>query len=233
MWKTWTGGRQRNRGMTGLVQPGRRRSDGGGRRSLAPRGTGHGSDRIGEHQVAEDSVPADGTASVNDLTQAWARVLGGLPSNQRAWLTNSKPVTLHESTAIVAVPDDFTRGQLETRLRPDLERILTEAFGRDIRIAVTVDPSLDPDAASAAASGSQPGVQTGSRQGPPGPGPSPARRPALARSSSSVATSRPPVRHRSSSRPCRSRPRPSRPSRPASPPVRLPPARSQTSPRPG
>jgi chromosomal replication initiator protein len=37
------------------------------------------------------------------------------------------------------VPDDFTRGQLETRLRPDLERILTESFGRDIRIAVTVD----------------------------------------------------------------------------------------------
>ncbi|MFF0339157.1 chromosomal replication initiator protein DnaA [Kribbella sp. NPDC004875] len=55
-------------------------------------------------------------------------------------------MTLHESTAIVAVPDDFTRGQLETRLRPDLERILTESFGRDIRIAVTVDPSLDPEA---------------------------------------------------------------------------------------
>ncbi|TCO46193.1 chromosomal replication initiator protein [Kribbella antiqua] len=80
-----------------------------------------------------------------DLGEAWARVLAGLPPNQRAWLTNSRPVTLHESTAIVAVPDDFTRGQLETRLRPDLERILTESFGRDIRIAVTVDPSLDPE----------------------------------------------------------------------------------------
>ena len=80
-----------------------------------------------------------------DLGEAWTRVLAGLPPNQRAWLTNSRPVTLHESTAIVAVPDDFTRGQLETRLRPDLERILTESFGRDIRIAVTVDPSLDPE----------------------------------------------------------------------------------------
>ncbi len=83
--------------------------------------------------------------AVTDLGEAWARVLAGLPPNQRAWLTNSRPVTLHESTAIVAVPDDFTRGQLETRLRPDLERILTESFGRDIRIAVTVDPSLDPE----------------------------------------------------------------------------------------
>ncbi|MFI7059923.1 chromosomal replication initiator protein DnaA [Kribbella sp. NPDC050124] len=80
-----------------------------------------------------------------NLNDAWTRVLAGLPPNQRAWLTNSRPVTLHESTAIVAVPDDFTRGQLETRLRPDLERILTESFGRDIRIAVTVDPSLDPE----------------------------------------------------------------------------------------
>ena len=87
----------------------------------------------------------EAAAPVMDLGEAWARVLAGLPPNQRAWLTNSRPVTLHESTAIVAVPDDFTRGQLETRLRPDLERILTESFGRDIRIAVTVDPTLDPE----------------------------------------------------------------------------------------
>jgi len=87
----------------------------------------------------------EGASPVTDLGDAWTRVLAGLPPNQRAWLTNSRPVTLHESTAIVAVPDDFTRGQLETRLRPDLERILSESFGRDIRIAVTVDPSLDPE----------------------------------------------------------------------------------------
>lgn len=97
--------------------------------------------------VSQTPVPAPAApaAPVMDLGDAWTRVLAGLPPNQRAWLTNSRPVTLHESTAIVAVPDDFTRGQLETRLRPDLERILTESFGRDIRIAVTVDPSLDPE----------------------------------------------------------------------------------------
>ena len=95
--------------------------------------------------VEDQSASADVKAEVKNLDEAWTRVLAGLPPNQRAWLTNSRPVTLHESTAIVAVPDDFTRGQLETRLRPDLERILTESFGRDIRIAVTVDPSLDPE----------------------------------------------------------------------------------------
>ncbi len=92
-----------------------------------------------------NDTPAETVGPVTNLGDAWTRVLAGLPPNQRAWLTNSRPVTLHESTAIVAVPDDFTRGQLETRLRPDLERILTESFGRDIRIAVTVDPSLDPE----------------------------------------------------------------------------------------
>jgi chromosomal replication initiator protein len=116
-------------------------------RAAQPPGlTGHRSDGFGEQRVVEDqSASADGRAEVKDLDEAWTRVLAGLPPNQRAWLTNSRPVTLHESTAIVAVPDDFTRGQLETRLRPDLERILSESFGRDIRIAVTVDPSLDPE----------------------------------------------------------------------------------------
>ncbi|MGW6197580.1 chromosomal replication initiator protein DnaA [Kribbella sp. NPDC055110] len=99
-----------------------------------------------QQHAPHQAQPQQGrVGAVTDLGEAWARVLAGLPPNQRAWLTNSRPVTLHESTAIVAVPDDFTRGQLETRLRPDLERILTESFGRDIRIAVTVDPSLDPE----------------------------------------------------------------------------------------
>lgn len=117
--------------------------------------------------MAEDE---SARTDVHDLGDAWTRVLAGLPSNHRAWLRNSKPVTLHESTAIVAVPDDFTRGQLETRLRPDLERILTESFGRDIRIAVTVDPSLDPELA---AGGSQPDEQTPATQPgqPATPGP--------------------------------------------------------------
>jgi chromosomal replication initiator protein len=109
--------------------------------------------------VADDSVSGNAAPRVDDLTQAWTRVLAGLPPNQRAWLANSKPVTLHESTAIVAVPDDFTRGQLETRLRPDLERILTESFGRDIRIAVTVDSSLDPDTAEQPAPSPPPPLQ--------------------------------------------------------------------------
>ena len=71
-----------------------------------------------------------------------------LQPNQRAWLRASEPVTLHESTAIIAVPNDFTRGQLEGRLRGQLEDALTVAFGREIRIAVTVNTQLDEDRAA-------------------------------------------------------------------------------------
>ncbi len=81
--------------------------------------------------------------STSDLNSAWRGVVDDLQPNQRAWLRASEPVTLHESTAIIAVPNDFTRSQLEGRLRGQLEDALTVAFGREIRIAVTVNPQLE------------------------------------------------------------------------------------------
>ncbi|MFD1947037.1 chromosomal replication initiator protein DnaA [Nocardioides aestuarii] len=90
------------------------------------------------------SEPTGGTGAPTDLHAAWRGVLAELQAYQRAWLATSQPVTLHESTAIIAVPNDFTRGQLEGRLRAQLEEALTVAFRRDVRIAVTVDPALEP-----------------------------------------------------------------------------------------
>jgi chromosomal replication initiator protein len=81
--------------------------------------------------------------NTSDLSVAWRGVVDDLQPNQRAWLRASEPVTLHESTAIVAVPNDFTRNQLEGRLRAQLEDALTVRFGREIRIAVTVNPQLE------------------------------------------------------------------------------------------
>ncbi len=77
-----------------------------------------------------------------DLVKVWATVVEELPTSHRAWLAASEPVTLHENTAIVAVPDDFTRSQLETRLRPRLEHALSQALGHQVRLAVTVDTDL-------------------------------------------------------------------------------------------
>ncbi|WP_372490599.1 chromosomal replication initiator protein DnaA [Nocardioides bruguierae] len=77
------------------------------------------------------------------LSDAWSAVLADLQPNQRAWLTASEPVTLHGTTAIVAVPNDFTRQQLEGRLRAQLEDALSVTYGTEIRLAVTVNPDLD------------------------------------------------------------------------------------------
>ncbi len=78
-----------------------------------------------------------------DLATVWQQIVEDLQPNQRAWLRPSVPVTLHENTAIIAVPNDFTRNQLEGRLRNHIEDALTEAFGREIRMLVTVNPALD------------------------------------------------------------------------------------------
>jgi len=78
-----------------------------------------------------------------DLKTVWRELVEDLQPNLRAWLRASEPVTLHEHTAIIAVPNDFTRTQLEGRLRTRLEDSLTESFGHQIRIAVTVNPLLE------------------------------------------------------------------------------------------
>ncbi|HEY3527538.1 MAG TPA: chromosomal replication initiator protein DnaA [Nocardioides sp.] len=65
-----------------------------------------------------------------------------LQPNQQAWVRASEPAGWHGNTAIIAVGDDFTRTQLEGRLRGQLEDALTESFGREIRLAVTVNPAL-------------------------------------------------------------------------------------------
>ncbi len=77
-----------------------------------------------------------------DLAAAWQRVVDELQPNQQAWVKASEPVTLHGNTAIIAVADDFTRTQLEGRLRGQLEDALTAIFGHEIRLAVTVNPAL-------------------------------------------------------------------------------------------
>jgi chromosomal replication initiator protein len=60
------------------------------------------------------------------------------------WLASSKPVMLAESTAVIAVPNEFTRTQLEGRLRTRLEDALSDSLNKPIRIAVTVDDTLAP-----------------------------------------------------------------------------------------
>jgi chromosomal replication initiator protein len=78
--------------------------------------------------------------SPHELTDIWQAVINDLQPHQRAWLQASDPVTLHEDTAIIAVPNEFTRTQLEGRLRGQLEDALSQALGQEVHILVTVRP---------------------------------------------------------------------------------------------
>jgi chromosomal replication initiator protein len=82
-----------------------------------------------------------------DLAEVWARSLDGLADlqiqpHQRAWLKLTRPLGLVESTALIATPNEFVKEQLETRLRPLVTQALSQQLGRDIQLAVTVDPAL-------------------------------------------------------------------------------------------
>ena len=101
-------------------------------------------DDSGEHVPAHRSTQRADRGT--DLASVWVTLVDDLPPNQRAWLAASRPVTVHENTAIIAVADEFTRNQLEGRLRTRLEDSLTDALGLQVRIAVTVDPDLETSA---------------------------------------------------------------------------------------
>lgn len=102
----------------------------------------------------------DGATSDSDpssLPDIWSQILADAPPEHRGWLMHTKPMTVHESTAFVAVPNDFTRDRIETKMRNTIEQALGHHFGRPLRLALTVDPDLAelpaalPDEAEAAA----------------------------------------------------------------------------------
>src|SRR5262245_38221679 len=81
-----------------------------------------GRSSVTDHTTGLDNQGgAEASVNTDELTNSWQVLINDLPSSQRAWISASQPVTLHGNTVIVAVKDDFTRGQLETRLRSRLE----------------------------------------------------------------------------------------------------------------
>jgi chromosomal replication initiator protein len=81
------------------------------------------------------------------MTQVWRATLealdeDGIPVQQRAFLSLARLVGLLDDTALIAVPNDFTKDIVETRLRDRVTQTLSERLGRDVRLAVTVDPTL-------------------------------------------------------------------------------------------
>ncbi|MFC5744936.1 chromosomal replication initiator protein DnaA [Actinomadura rugatobispora] len=101
-----------------------------------------------------------------DLASVWTRTLtalseGELPPSYRAWLPLVRPLALVEGTALLAAPNEFAKDALETRLRNLITQALSHELGREIRVAVTVQP--EPPGAA----GGEPGQ--GHHERPPDP----------------------------------------------------------------
>ncbi|GMA21577.1 chromosomal replication initiator protein DnaA [Arsenicicoccus piscis] len=87
-----------------------------------------------------------------DVARVWRDTLRsleqrGVAPGTRGFLRLARLMGVLEGTALIAVPNDYTRDIVEKRVRAELIDSLTEQLGRDIRLAVTVDPSLEESAA--------------------------------------------------------------------------------------
>ena len=76
------------------------------------------------------------------LNRIWQGAVDTLSPGAKVWVYSAKPLTLHNNILIVAVQDDLTRAQLESRVRPALEHAISSALHQETRLVVTIEPSL-------------------------------------------------------------------------------------------
>ena len=86
-----------------------------------------------------------------ELTGLWEDVVNAADIPTRAWLRRTKPLAMHGTTLMLAVPDETTRERVESKLRSEIERRLSEHAGRTTHLAVMIDAALIPDTPDAAA----------------------------------------------------------------------------------
>ena len=86
---------------------------------------------------ASTSTPTD-----QQLEAIWRTAVDTLSPGAKVWVHTAEPLSLHHNLFVVAVPDDLTRGQLETRVKPALEHALTSQLGTDTKVVVTIEPGL-------------------------------------------------------------------------------------------
>ena len=99
---------------------------------------------------------------------AWHHLTSSAQPELRRWLSSAQPMGLHGDLMMVAVPNPFTRNQLENRFKLDIESLLTEHYSAPIKLVVVVDDTLqlpEPptayDAGAEFADFGRPGLVTG------------------------------------------------------------------------
>jgi len=85
-----------------------------------------------------------------DLAEVWATAIAGLSDGsltpaQRTFVAQARPLGLVEDTVLVSAPNSFTKEVLESKLRGIVVDALSATLGREIRLAVTVEPADEPD----------------------------------------------------------------------------------------
>ena len=93
-----------------------------------------------------------------DLASVWTAALETLSASDLQplhleWLQRTRPLGLMEDTALLATPNEFAKDVVETRLRGLITQVLSRELGRDIWVAVTVQPEPPRPAADPAATG--------------------------------------------------------------------------------
>jgi chromosomal replication initiator protein len=129
----------------------------------------------GAHASDPEAGRSAHNADTPDLATLWARTLarlteqGELSPQFQAWISLTRPLALVEDTVVLAAPHDFAKDVLESRLRPALTTALAAEIGRDVRVAVTVEPPLPADAQAEAAEKDAREADAGAAALTPGP----------------------------------------------------------------
>src|SRR5690606_32211879 len=100
----------------------------------------------GVEDVAEASTGATGGG---DLAAVWREATEEIAdeivsAQQRAYLRETRLRAIVEDTALLSVPDAFTRDQIEMKLRPAITEALSRKLGRTVQVAVTLSPAGRP-----------------------------------------------------------------------------------------
>jgi DNA polymerase-3 subunit gamma/tau len=94
-------------------------------------------------QPADPPGAASGQPSRDDLVEAWGdSLLARLPPRARARFCVGRFLAAHDGIAEFALPNEQHRAACE-ELRPEVERVLAEHFGRPVVLQLVVDPEPD------------------------------------------------------------------------------------------
>jgi chromosomal replication initiator protein len=135
------------------------RSDARGRDQRVTDETGARTTQLDDHLTVSGldglaDSPGPGGESAADWAPVWSHALGVLEQTvtlqqERALLRLSRLDGVVGETALLSVPHHYAKDLIEARLRQVISSVLSEQVGRELRLAVVVDPSLDTETAAA------------------------------------------------------------------------------------